>query len=58
MRTLSRFTPHAWANEGFAELVRRGGGLLDILPQLGVLAGYAVVLSGAGGWLLHRTLTR
>jgi ABC-2 type transport system permease protein len=58
MRTVARFTPHAWANEGFAELVRRGGGLLDIAPQLGVLAGYAVGLFAAGGWLLHRSLTR
>jgi ABC-2 type transport system permease protein len=58
MRTVARFTPHAWANEGFAELVRRGGGLVDIAPQLGVLAGYAVGLFAVGGWLLHRSLTR
>lgn len=58
MRAVARFTPHAWANEGFAELVRRGGGLLDIAPQLGVLAAYAAVLFAAGSWLLRRTLTR
>jgi ABC-2 type transport system permease protein len=58
MRTVARFTPHAWANEGFAELVRRGGDLADIAPQLGVLAGYAVGLFGLGALLLRRTLTR
>jgi ABC-2 type transport system permease protein len=57
MRTVAKFTPHAWANEGFAELVRRDGGLLDIAPQLGVLAGYAVGLFAVGAWLLRRTLT-
>lgn len=58
MRTVAKITPHAWANEAFAELVRRDGGLLDIAPQLGVLAGYALVLFLLGGWLFHRALTR
>jgi ABC-2 type transport system permease protein len=57
MQTVAKFTPHAWANEGFAELVRRDGGLLDIAPQLGVLAGFAVGLFAVGAWLLRRTLT-
>ncbi|MPZ27500.1 MAG: ABC transporter permease subunit [Micromonosporaceae bacterium] len=56
MRTVARFTPHAWANEGFAELVRRDGGVLDIAPQLGVLAGFAVGLFVLGAWLLRRTV--
>jgi ABC-2 type transport system permease protein len=56
MRTVARFTPHAWANEGFAELVRHGGGLADIAPQLGVLAGFAVGLFAVGGWRMRRTL--
>jgi ABC-2 type transport system permease protein len=58
MRTIAFFTPHAWANDAFAELVRRDGGLLDIVPQLGVLAAYALGLLLLGGWLFHRTLTR
>jgi ABC-2 type transport system permease protein len=58
VRRLAHVTPHAWANEGFAELVRRGGGLLDILPQLAVLAGYAAGLLLLGAWLLRRALTR
>ena len=37
-------TPHAWAYDAFAEVQRRGGTLVDVLPNLGVLAGMAVVL--------------
>lgn len=58
MRTLAYLTPHAWGYEGFAELVRHGGGLTDILPQLGVLAAYAAVLLLLGVWAMRRALTR
>jgi ABC-2 type transport system permease protein len=57
MRTVAKITPHAWANEAFAELVRRDGSLLDIAPQLSVLAAYALVLFLLGGWLFRRALT-
>lgn len=56
VRAVARFTPHAWGYEGFAELVRRGGGLSDILPQLGVLARFAVVLLGLGIWRLRQVV--
>ncbi|WP_412538085.1 ABC transporter permease [Longispora sp. K20-0274] len=55
---IARFTPHAWAYEGFAEIVRRGGGFVDILPQLGALAGFAVVLFTLGAWQLRRSIVR
>lgn len=57
LRTIARFTPHAWGYEGFAELVRFGGGIGDILPQLGVLSAYAAVLFALGIWRLHRAVT-
>lgn len=57
-RALARFTPHAWAYEGFAELVRRGGGIADIALPLGVLAGFAVVLFTLGVWQLRRSIVR
>ncbi|MBN2113033.1 MAG: ABC transporter permease [Acidimicrobiia bacterium] len=57
MATIARFTPHAWAIDAFAELVRRDGGFLDILPQLGVLALFAGVFMGLATWRLHRVLT-
>lgn len=58
MRTVAHFTPHAWAMDAFAELVRYGGGLGDILPELGVLLGFAVVLLGLAVWRLRAALTR
>ncbi len=58
MRTLAQVTPHAWAYEAFAEIQRHGGGVLDVLPQLGVLTAMAVVLLALGTWLLRRSLDR
>jgi ABC-2 type transport system permease protein len=58
MRTISRITPHSWAYEALAEIQRRGGGLLDVLPQLGVLAAMALALAALGGWSLRRSLAR
>lgn len=56
MQRVAHVTPHAWALDGFAELVRRDGTLIDILPELGVLAAYAAVLLALAGWRLQRTL--
>lgn len=58
LRTVSRITPHAWANEAMAEIVRRDGGFVDVLPQVGVLAGFALVLTTAAVVGLQRTLSR
>ena len=58
MQTIAKLTPHAWAIEGFSELVRRDGGLLDILPSLGVLLAFAAGLMAIGTWRLQRVLTR
>ncbi len=58
MRQIARLTPHAWSYDAFADVVRRGGNVLDILPQLGVLAAMAALLLGVAGTLLRRTLTR
>jgi ABC-2 type transport system permease protein len=58
LRTVAHFTPHAWALDGFAELVRRDGGVVDILPELGVLTAYAVVLLILASWRLRVALTR
>jgi ABC-2 type transport system permease protein len=57
VRTVALVTPHAWANNAFSEPARHGG-LVDVLPELAVLVGYAVVLFTFGAWRLHRTLSR
>ncbi|NED97260.1 ABC transporter permease [Phytoactinopolyspora alkaliphila] len=58
MNTVAHFTPHAWAIDAFTELGRHGGTVMDILPELGVLGAFAVVLVGLAAWRLRVTLTR
>ncbi|MPY91507.1 MAG: ABC transporter permease subunit [Acidimicrobiia bacterium] len=57
LQTVSKVTPHAWALDAFAVL-RDGGGLLDVLAQLGVLAAIAVVLLGLASWRLRVVLSQ
>lgn len=57
MRTVAHATPHAWALEAFT-VVGRGGSIGDVLPELGVLLGFAVVLIAVAAWRLRVTLTR
>ena len=58
MQQIAHITPHAWALDGYAELVRRGGTTIDILPELGVLFVYAAVLLALAGWRLRIAITR
>lgn len=51
-------TPHRWAYEAYAEITRRGGTVVDVLPQLGVLVLMTAVLLPVGAWLLRRSLQR
>jgi ABC-2 type transport system permease protein len=44
MRTVSHVTPHAWAIDAFRDLTLRDKGLLGVVPQLGVLVGFALAL--------------
>lgn len=57
MKTVAQFTPHYWAVDAFADLVRRGEGFVGILPQLGVLAAFALAFMALATWRLHRVLT-
>jgi linearmycin/streptolysin S transport system permease protein len=56
MRRIAHFTPHAWGNDAFAKLVGDGASLAAILPQLAVLAAFAVVLLALATWRLRRVL--
>jgi ABC-2 type transport system permease protein len=46
MRTLGHLTPHAWAMDAFRALTFDRADLVGILPELGVLLGFAVILLG------------
>ncbi len=55
---VAAFTPHRWAYEAYSDIQRRGGGVTDVLPQLGVLLAMTAVLLPLGAWLLKRSLSR
>jgi ABC-2 type transport system permease protein len=57
MVKIAHLTPHAWALDGFSELIRRGGNLASVVSELAVLAGFAAVLLALGTWQLRKTLT-
>lgn len=57
MQRVAHFTPHAWASDAFAK-IRDQGGLIDIVPELGVLAAYALVLILFASWRLRIAITR
>jgi len=57
MQTIAHFTPHAWAVEGFTELIRSDAGIVDIAPQIGVLLGFAAVLLALASWRLRKAIT-
>ncbi len=57
MRSVAHLTPHAWAVEGFADLVRRGARLADVAPRIGVLLAASAALFGLAAWRLRRSIT-
>ena len=42
--------PTTWAMQGMLDLVLRGGGLVDVLPEAGVLLGFAALFFSVGVW--------
>jgi ABC-2 type transport system permease protein len=58
MRSVSKAIPHSWAIDAFSELVRRDASVIDILPQLGVLAIFAASFLALATWRFRVVLTR
>ena len=58
MRAVSKAIPHSWAIDAFSELVRQDASVLDILPQLGVLALFAAAFLTLASWRFRVVLTR
>jgi hypothetical protein len=56
MRTLSHVTPHAWAMDAFHRLLLEGGGLGQVLTEVGVLLGFAVVLMTIATFRFRRAI--
>jgi linearmycin/streptolysin S transport system permease protein len=50
IQNIVKILPTTWAMQGMLDLVLRGGGLRDILPEAGVLLGFAVIFFSVGVW--------
>ena len=55
-RTIAHVTPHAWANDAFSKLLKHGGDLITVLPQIAVLLAFALAAIALAVWQLRRTL--
>jgi linearmycin/streptolysin S transport system permease protein len=50
IQSMVKVLPTTWAMQGMLDLVLRGGGLRDILPEAGVLLGFAAIFFAVGVW--------
>jgi ABC-2 type transport system permease protein len=56
MQSVARIIPHSWALLGLQELVRTGGGISTVLPNIAVLTVYGLVLMGLAGWRFRKAI--
>lgn len=54
MRTISYISPLRYAMEGFNRIIIDGAGVLDVLPQIGVLLAISAVLFVLGAWRFNK----
>jgi ABC-2 type transport system permease protein len=52
MQTLGHLFPSAWAMNAFQAIILRGATLADVLPEVGILLGYAALFFALGVWRL------
>jgi ABC-2 type transport system permease protein len=50
MQNLVKVLPTTWAMQGMMDLLLRGGGLAEILPEAGILLGFAALFFVVGIW--------
>jgi len=50
VQIISRLTPHAHALMAYGKLLNKGGGLLDILPQVGILLAFSAAFFFIAVW--------
>ena len=56
MRAIGHLTPHAWAMDAWNTVVNDGGGISDIMVEMGVLVAFTVVLGVLATLVLRRRL--
>ncbi len=47
---IMRLVPHYWANSAYTDLLVRGAGLVEVVPQMGALLGFTAVFMAVGLW--------
>ncbi|MFN8463332.1 MAG: ABC transporter permease, partial [Anaerolineales bacterium] len=50
MQKIAMIFPTYWSMQGLLDLLLRGGGLINVLPEAGVLLGFAVIFFSVGVW--------
>lgn len=50
MELITRFIPHSYALRGFDALMIQGKGLVDVLPDVGFLLGFALLFMLVAAW--------
>jgi ABC-2 type transport system permease protein len=50
MELISKFTPQAHALLGYDTLLIQGKGLVDVMPEVGILLGFALVFMLVAAW--------
>ncbi len=55
MQGLGKATPHGWANTGFNKLMLFGAEFNDVIPEMLVLIGFAVVFGAIAIWKFRAT---
>lgn len=58
MRSVANAVPHAWAVDALNVLMRQGGNLASVLPNVGVLLAFATLLFALAAWRLRVGLTK
>jgi ABC-2 type transport system permease protein len=53
LQTLSQVFPLRHLNDSMLDVMARGAGPLDVLPEFGLLLGFSVVLTGVAIWLFE-----
>ena len=56
MRVIGHATPHAWAMDGFIELIARGGHTASIVREVVAMSVFAAVFVAVGAWRLRRRI--
>ncbi len=57
-RSIGHVTPHAWAMDGYVKLIDGNAGVVDVLPQVMVVAGFAAATLALGAVVIKRSELR